>query len=336
MELRYLGRTGMRVSELCFGAMSFGRESDEQTSHAMLDRFADIGGNFIDTANVYSAGTSEEILGRWLARRNRDDYVIATKVRWGMGPGPNDAGLSRKHIMRSVNDSLRRLGTDYIDVYQTHAWDPGTPIEETLATLDDLVRVGKVRYIGASNVLGWQLQKALDVADARGLERYVSLQPLYNLLDRTIEWEQLPVCAAEGVGVIPWSPLRGGWLSGKYRRGMTRPPQGTRIEMAESQGWSETFANYANERTWSVIDELLAVAAETGHTPAQVALRWVVQRPGVTAPIIGARNMTQLDDNLGAVGWFLDAETMERLTKVGAEPYPYPYPTVTDPSRLRD
>jgi len=335
MEFRYLGRTGVRVSELCLGTMSFGRESDERTSHAMLDRFVEIGGNFIDTANVYSTGVSEEILGRWLAKHTRDDFVVATKVRWGMGPGPNDAGLSRKHIMRSVDDSLRRLGTDYIDLYQTHAWDPGTPIEETLATLDDLVRVGKVRYVGASNVLGWQLQKALDVAGNASLERYVSLQPLYNLLDRTIEWEQLPVCSAEGVGVIPWSPLRGGWLSGKYRRGMTRPPQGTRIEMAESQGWSETFANYATERTWSVIDELLAVADETGHSPAQVALRWVVQRPGVTAPIIGARDMAQLEDNLGATGWALDADAMERLTKVGAEPYPYPYPTVADPSRLR-
>jgi aryl-alcohol dehydrogenase-like predicted oxidoreductase len=335
MEFRYLGRSGVRVSELCLGAMSFGRESDERTSHAMLERFVEAGGNFIDTANVYSTGVSEEILGRWLAKHTRDDFVVATKVRWGMGPGPNDAGLSRKHIMRSLDDSLRRLGTDYIDLYQTHAWDPGTPIEETLATLDVLVRAGKVRYIGASNVLGWQLQKALDVAGSAGLERYVSLQPLYNLLDRTIEWEQLPVCSAEGVGVIPWSPLRGGWLSGKYRRGMTRPPQGTRIEMAESQGWSETFANYANERTWSVIDELLAVAEETGHTPAQVALRWVVQRPGVTAPIIGARDMAQLDDNLGATGWALDADAIERLTKVGAEPYPYPYPTVADPTRLR-
>ena len=335
MEYRYLGRTGLRVSELCLGAMSFGRESDEPTSRAMLDRFVELGGMFIDTANVYSAGRSEEILGRWLASRDRDDFVIATKVRWGTGHGANDVGLSRKHIVRAVEDSLRRLGTDYIDLYQIHAWDPATPIEETLATLDSLVRSGKVRYLGASNVLGWQLQKAVDVAKQHDFEVFASLQPLYNLLDRTIEWEQLPVCAQEGLGVLPWSPLRGGWLSGKYQRGMTQPPQNTRIEMAEKHGWSEKFTNYANERTWSVIDELLAVAKELGHTPAQVALRWVAQQHGVTAPIIGARNLTQLDDNLGSVGWSLDAESLQRLTKVGAEPYPYPYPQAADPSRAR-
>ena len=335
MEYRFLGRSGMRVSALCLGGMTFGRESDEPTSFAVLDRFAEAGGTFVDTANVYSGGRSEEILGRWLAHHDRDRFVIATKVRWGVGSGVNDEGLSRKHILRAVHDSLRRLGTDYVDLYQIHAWDPGTPIDETLSTLDSLVRAGKVRYLGCSNILGWQLQKALDAAKHSGLERFVSLQPLYNLLDRTIEWELLPVCAEEGLGVVAWSPLRGGWLSGKYRRGMTRPPQGTRIEMAEAHGWSERFANYDNERTWSVIDELLAVADEVGHTPAQVALRWVLQRPGVTAPIVGARDLTQLDDNLGAVDWSLDADAMQRLTEIGAEPYPYPYPAVADPRRFR-
>jgi aryl-alcohol dehydrogenase-like predicted oxidoreductase len=335
MEYRYLGRSGLRVSELCLGAMSFGRESDEPTSHAMLDRFDSIGGNFVDTANVYSAGISEEVLGRWLAQRDRDEFVIATKVRWNTGDGPNDKGLSRKHILRSAEASLRRLGTDYVDLYQIHAWDPGTPIDETLAALDSLVTSGKVRYIGASNILGWQLQKALDVARYAGQERFVSLQPLYNLLDRTIEWEQVPVCLAEGLGILPWSPLRGGWLSGRYRRGMSRPAQGSRVETAETQGWSETFANYDNERTWSVVDELFAVAKEAGRTPAQVAHRWLLSRPGVTATLVGARDMQQLDDNLGAADWVLDADAIERLTKVGAEPYPYPYPTVADESRLR-
>jgi aryl-alcohol dehydrogenase-like predicted oxidoreductase len=335
MDYRYLGRSGLRVSELCLGAMTFGRESDEATSHAMLDRFVSIGGNFIDTANVYSAGGSEEVLGRWLAQRDRDDLVIATKVRWGTGDGPNDKGLSRKHILRSAEASLRRLGTDYIDLYQIHAWDPGTPIEETLSALDSLVTSGKVRYLGASNILGSQLQKALDVARYAGQERFVSLQPLYNLLDRTIEWEQVPVCVDEGLGILPWSPLRGGWLSGRYRRGMARPAQGSRVDIAEQQGWSETFANYDNERTWSVVDELFAVAKEVGHTPAQVAHRWLLSRPAVTATLVGARDMQQLDDNLGATGWTLDEDAVERLTKVGAEPYPYPYPTVVAEDRLR-
>jgi aryl-alcohol dehydrogenase-like predicted oxidoreductase len=335
MEYRYLGRSGLKVSEICLGAMGFGRESDEPTSRAILDRFVEVGGNFVDTADAYGRGTSEEIVGRWLKERDRDELVIATKVRWRTGDGVNSEGLSRKHILRSVDASLRRLGTDYLDLYQVHAWDPATPIDETLSTLDSLVGSGKVRYLGVSNVLGWQLQKFMDVARYAGWERPISLQPLYNLLDRTIEWEQLPVCQEEGLGVLPWSPLRGGWLSGKYQRGMTGAPKGTRVEMADSQGWKETFANYDNERTWSVIDELSAVAKELGHTPAQVALRWVSQQRGVVAPIIGARDLVQLDDNLGAVGLAIDADNLDRLTKVGAQEYPYPYPFVTDVERLR-
>ena len=260
MRYRFLGGTGLKVSELCLGAMTFGRESSEAESMRMLDRFCAVGGNFIDTANVYSQGVSEEIVGRWLHDKRRGHFVVATKVRFGMGGGPNESGLSRKHILGSVEASLRRLGTDYIDLYQIHCWDNVTPLEETLSTLDVLVKSGKVRYIGASNFAGWQLQKAIDLCRAEGWERFVCLQPLYNLLDRTIEWEVLPVCRNEELGVIPWSPLRGGWLTGKYRRGMDTPPEGTRIEAASEKGWSEAWSVYNTERTWSILDVLLAVA----------------------------------------------------------------------------
>ena len=330
MNYRQMGKTGLRVSELCLGAMTFGRETTEEDSCAILDRFVEAGGNFIDTADVYSTGKSEEILGRWLKGKNRSDFVIATKVRFGMGPGTNDIGLSRKHILDGVERSLGRLGTDYIDIYQIHKWDPSTPIEETLSTLNSLVQSGKVRYLGASNVAGYQLQKAIDLSRANGWEPFTCLQPLYNLLDRSIEWELLPVCQNEGVGVIPWSPLRGGWLSGKYRRGMSAPPSDTRIEDAEKNNWSERWANYANERTWGVIDQLVAIAEETGKTPAQVALNWVMNRPGITAPIIGVRTLAHLEDNLGAAGWTLTAEQMGKLDQVSDLPWPYPYDWLRD------
>jgi aryl-alcohol dehydrogenase-like predicted oxidoreductase len=324
MNNRFMGKTGLKVSELCLGAMTFGRESTEEVSFQVLNRFVEAGGNFIDTAETYSAGLSEEILGRWLKDQRRDDLVIATKVRWGKDSGANSDGLSRKRIMAAVEGSLRRLQTDYIDLYQVHMWD-GTPLEETLSTLDSLVRAGKVRYIGASNFSGWQLQKAVDISNHMGLEPFTCLQPLYNMLDREIEWELIPVCENEGLGVIPWSPLRGGWLSGKIRRGMTAPAEGTRVKQAEEMGWSEAWSVYDNERTWTVIDALLAVAEEAGRSPAQVALNWLLQRPGVTAPIIGARNMQQLEDNLCAAEWTLTADQMDRLNKVSEKEPPYPY-----------
>lgn len=325
MDYRSMGKTGLKVSELCLGAMTFGRESTEEISITMLNRFVEAGGNFIDTADVYSQGVSEEILGRWLQGQRRDDFVIATKVRFPMGDRPNDVGLSRKHILAGVESSLRRLNTDYIDLYQVHMWDKNTPLEETLRTLDGLVQSGKVRYIGASNFTGWQLQKAIDLSRQMGWEPFTCLQPLYNLLDRELEWELMPVCQNEGVGIIPWSPLRGGWLSGKYRREMTGPQAGTRVKQAEEMGWSETWSVYNNERTWTVIDTLLAVGAETGKSPAQVALNWVLQRPSVTAPIIGARTMAQFEDNLGAAGWALTPDQMERLDTASAKRLPYPY-----------
>ncbi len=334
MEYRFLGRTGLKVSELCLGAMTFGREADEATSHALLNRFAEVGGTFIDTADVYSRGVSEEILGRWLKTVDRDQFVVATKVRWPMSDDLNDVGLNRKHIVAAVDASLRRLGTDYLDLYQVHSWDGATPLTETLSTLNDLVRAGKVRYLGASNYSGWQLQKAVDLSERHGWEPFRCLQPLYNLLDRDTEWELLPVCRNEGLGVIPWSPLLGGWLAGKIRRGATEPPAGTRVASAETRGLNETWSAYGNEHTWTVLDALFAVAEEAEKAPAQVALRWLLQRPGVTAPIIGARNLEQLAVNLGATGWALAVEHMARLDEASAKRLPYPYRFITtDPER---
>jgi len=337
MEYRFLGRTGTRVSELCMGAMTFGRENEasEADSHAMLDRFTAAGGNFIDTANVYSRGVSEAIVGRWLARRARDDVVVATKVRFAMGDGPNDVGLGRKHVLASVEASLRRLQTDYIDLLQVHCWDEGTPLEETLSTLDSLVRRGMVRYLGASNFAGWQLQRALDMSREHGWEPFVSLQPQYNLLVRSTEWELLPLARREGLAVLPWSPLRGGWLSGKFHRGLQAPPTGTRVEIAAQKGWSESWDVYANEHTWALVDALVEVARDVGKSVPQVAINWLLQQPGVTAPIVGARSMTQLEDNLGAAGWALGRDQLRRLEEASDRPLPYPYDFVRGAQQSR-
>ncbi|HEX9370520.1 MAG TPA: aldo/keto reductase, partial [Roseiflexaceae bacterium] len=243
------------------------------------------------------------------------------------------AGNHRKNLTLSLETSLRRLGTDYIDLYQVHCWDDATPLEETLSTLDDLVRAGKVRYVGASNYAGWQLQKAIDLSRRMGWEPFVCLQPQYNLLTRTIEWEVLPVCHAEGLGVILWSPLRGGWLSGRFRRGMAAPPDDSRIATAEERGWGERWSAYNNERTWDLLDELHAVADEAGRTPAQVAINWLLQRPGVTAPIVGARTLEQLESNLGAEGWALDPEHLVRLDRASDPGLPYPYDVVAGNAR---
>jgi aryl-alcohol dehydrogenase-like predicted oxidoreductase len=335
MEYRVLGNSGLMVSELCLGTMTFGNESDEKASHGLLDRYVEAGGNFVDTADVYAEGVSEEIIGRWLAKRSRDDLVIATKLFWPTGSGPNDHGAGRKHIINAVTASLRRLDTDYIDLYQLHAFDETTPLEETLSTLDGLVRAGKVRHLGASNYVSWQLQKSVDFARQYGWEPFVALQPLYNLVDRDIELELVPVCRNEGVGMVPWSPLRGGWFTGKYRRGMSAAPPGTRWE-GDKQPWLGSWETKVDERTWSVTDAVLVVADEVGRSPAQVALRWLLQRPAVTAPIIGARTEQQLDDNLGAAGWSLDGKQMERLTLAGELPLPYPHGYLTNSPRRRE
>ncbi|GAA0579495.1 aldo/keto reductase [Kribbella sandramycini] len=328
MDKRFLGRTGLQVSELCLGTMTFGPGTDEPTAHHILDTFVAAGGTFIDTADTYSGGLSEEIIGSWLQHQNRDDLVIATKVYGEAGPGLPVRGAGRKHILAGVDASLRRLRTDFIDLYQIHVWDDATPLEETLATLDALVTSGKVRFIGASNLAGWQLQKAIDLSNHRGWEPYVSLQPLYNLLDRDAELDLVPVALNEGVGVIAWSPLAGGWLSGKYSKDAGGPPAGGRSSQAD---WDA----HDNDRTWRVLDVLRTVAAEIGKTPAQVALRWVLQRPGLTAPIVGARTPEQLADNLGAVGWELDAEQMRRLTEAGDGPLPYPHNILAMPQFVR-
>ncbi|WP_093617659.1 aldo/keto reductase [Actinoplanes philippinensis] len=321
MELTRLGRTGLQVSRLCLGTMTFGREIDEPDSHRLLDRFADAGGTFVDTADGYSDGRSEQIVGSWLAGRTRHDVVLATKVRFG-------GGLSRRHLLHAVDASLRRLRTDHIDLYQLHMWDYGTPLEETLSALDDIVRAGKVRYLGVSNFAGAQLQRAVDLST----EPIVALQPLYNLLDREAEWELIPVCLAEGVGVLPYSPLRGGWLTGKFRRGSS-PIGGTRLAATDRAGeptWTEAWANYDNDHTWAVLDELTAVAREIGRSPAQVALNWLLRQPAVTAPIVGARSPAQLDDNLGAAGFTLDPALTARLDRASERPKPYPYQLLAD------
>lgn len=330
MDYTTLGCTGLQVSRLCLGSMTFGRESSEAASHQMLDCFAAHGGNFIDTADAYGSGRSEEIVGMWLKEKNRHDWVVATKVRFG--DGFNHRGLSRKHILDAIEGSLRRLNTDYIDLYQLHMWDFSTSLEETLSTLDRLVQSGKVRYLGISNFSGWQLQKAIDTCRAMGWESIRCLQPLYNLLDRETEWELIPVCLNEGLGIIPWSPLRGGWLSGKFRREMAVPPEDTRIRMNEpsERTWTEEWTNYNHAQTWHVIDTLLAIAQEAGKRPAQVALNWLLQRPGVTAPILGARTVEQLEENLGAVGWSLSPEQMESLNKASDKRLPYPYELLAD------
>jgi len=342
MQYKFLGRTGLKVSEICFGAMVIGTagswnmptSSDEELAFKMYNRFAELGGNFIDTADVYGNGSSEELLGKWLKTKNREEFVIATKVAGPMSSSPNDGGVSRKHILSGVESSLKRLQTDYIDLYQIHSFDYGTPLEETLCTLNDLVRAGKIRYIGASNFNGTQLQKAIDLSKRLGFEIFASLQPQYNLLERHIEWDLMQVCKEEGLGIMPWSPLKGGWLTGKYTRDK-KPEAGSRVDWAEKSGWGETnyskFAN--NEQTWNVIDTLIDVAKANKREPAQIALKWTMQRPGVTCPIIGARTLSQLESNLGVIGWQLSAEDMKKLDTVSALEVPYPWNFLRDPSR---
>jgi aryl-alcohol dehydrogenase-like predicted oxidoreductase len=335
MKYRNFGSTGTIVSAQCLGAMTFGRECDEEASHAQLDRFVERGGNFVDTADVYSSGSSEEIIGAWLRARPgvRDQVVIATKGRFPMGDGPNDAGLSRTHLSRALDASLRRLGIDAIDLYQAHAWDPLTPIDETLAFFDDAVRAGKIRYAGVSNFVGWQLQKAAILAgDAAPI---VTLQPQYNLIVRDIELEIVDVCLNEGIGVLPWSPLAGGWLTGKYARD-ERPTGATRLGENPDLGMEAYGPRNADERTWQIIDAVRRVAEGRGASMSQIALAWVADRAAVTSVILGARNLAQLDDNLGAADLQLSDDETELLDDVSAPliaDYPYGKPGVDQRSR---
>ncbi len=331
MEYRLLGHTGLMVSELCLGCMTFGREADEAASRAMVGAFRAAGGNFLDTADVYSQGASEEITGRAI-KDARDEVVLATKVRFPMGEGPNSVGLSRKHIVQGCEASLRRLGTDYIDLYQVHCWDAATPLAETLDALSDLVHQGKVRYIGISNFTGVQIMRAHHVSETRGFEHFVSLQPQYSLVERNIEYEALPACREAGLGVIPWSPLGGGFLSGKYKRG-EQPPEGSRISTAEDN-LEEAWGRRATERNWRTIDTVGAIAEETGKSYAQIALNWLLRQPLVAAPIVGARTMAQLEDNLGATGWRLTDEQVERLSAASAPEDTYPYRFIRRAQRI--
>jgi aryl-alcohol dehydrogenase-like predicted oxidoreductase len=304
--------------------MTFGREAPESDSVEMLDRYLDAGGNFLDTANVYGAGASEEILGRVFAARPglRDSLVLATKFRMPTSESRNDMGGSRRHIRSAVEQSLQRLQTDWIDLYQMHAWDPHTPLEETLSTLDDLVHEGKVRYIGASNYAGWQLATALGTAALHNWTPFVSLQPQYSLVSRDIERELLPLCGYAGLAVLPWSPLGGGMLTGKYRKGED-PPADSRA--GDTSPSAYLTRKRLHDRNHEIADTVGKVAAELGKTPAQIALNWVVTRPGVTSTILGARTLTQLDDNLGALGWELDEEHERVLEDASALEMGYPY-----------
>jgi aryl-alcohol dehydrogenase-like predicted oxidoreductase len=318
--------------------MTFGREAEEKESHAQIERFLDAGGNLIDTADVYADGASEEIIGRWLTSkqpRDRERVVLATKGRFPMGDGPNDAGLSRRHLTAALDASLRRLNAERVDLYQVHAYDPWTPLDETLRFLDDAVHAGKVHYVGLSNFTGWQLQRAVDLAEFRGLAAPATLQPQYNLLAREIEWEVVPAAHANGLGLLPWSPLGGGWLTGKYRR-EEAPTGATRLGENPDRGVEAYGRRGRIERTWDVVEAVRAVAKERGDSMAQVALAWLLARPAVTSVILGARTLHQLEDNLGAVDVHLTAEQTDRLdvaSDPGAADYPYGGPGTEQRSR---
>lgn len=337
MQHRTLGHSGAIVSSFALGTMTFGAEATQEMSHDILDSYFEAGGNFIDTADVYSSGVSEEIIGRWLAGRPglRDQAVIATKGRFPMGTAPNDVGTSRRHLTRALDDSLRRLGVEQIDLYQMHAWDPITPVEETLRFLDDAVGRGKIAYYGFSNFLGWQLTKAVHVARGHGWNPPVSLQPQYSLLVRDIEHEIVPAALDAGIGLLPWSPLGGGWLSGKYRRDQ-QPAGATRLGENPDRGMEAWKARNDSPRTWTVIDAVEDIAAQHNVSPAQVALAWLVHRPAVTSVILGARSTEQLADNLAAAHLQLSADEVARLTQASQpEAGVYPYGPMAQEQRSR-
>lgn len=328
MEMRQLGNSGLLVSELCLGTMIFGEESERSTPAAtaqeMIDRFLDAGGNFIDTANVYADGRSEEIVGEAL-RGRRDQAIVATKVRFRRGEGANAIGLSRRHIMQEVENSLRRLQTDYIDLYYAHMWDPVAPLGETLRAFDDLITAGKVRYIGASNFKAWHLMKALCSSEQHGWARFVAAQYQHSLVVRDIEREFSELFLSEGVGSVPWGPLGGGFLSGKYRRG-ERPAQAEAGRLATTPDKDEeAWHRRSTERNWQIVDAVGEIAESREKSYAQVALRWLLARPEVSSVIVGVRTPEQLEDNLGATGWVLTPEEIDKLNDVSAPEWGYPY-----------
>lgn len=304
MQTRRLGRTGLKVSEICLGTMTFGHQCDERTSLAIMDKAAEQGVFFLDTADVYpvppspdTAGRTEEIVGKWLQGR-RDQFIVATKCRMRVGHGPNDEGLSRRHILAAVENSLRRLRTDYIDLYQTHSHDPNTPLDETQRALDDLVRQGKVRYLGCSNTPVWQIALSLGLCDRRGWSRFDCVQPRYNLLFRDIEAELLPLCRDQGLGVIAYNPLAGGFLSGKYRE-QDPPPAGTRFTLGKTGDvYRERYWQHAQ---FEAVQHLERFFKPRGKSLVQVAMAWVLAQPGITSAIVGASRPEQLDETLAAI-----------------------------------
>lgn len=331
MKVRQLGRSGVRVSPLCLGTMTFGEADansfmhkvgcDDATSFAIMDRALDAGINFFDSADVYGQdGLSERVVGAWFeARGRRDDVVLATKFRFRMGAGSNSTGAARLRIVRACEDSLRRLRTDRIDLYQIHMQDLDVPEDEIVRALDDLVRAGKVHYLGASNYTAWRLMESLWTSDKLGRERFVGLQMQYSLLVRDIEREHVPIATRYGLGILPWSPLAAGFLSGKYDKG-SPPPDGTRL-----QTWRERMASYDTERNWRVLDAVRAVAAETGASPSAVSLAWLLAKPGVTSVIFGARSLAQLEANLPAATLALSPAQIEALDAASATLPGYPY-----------
>jgi aryl-alcohol dehydrogenase-like predicted oxidoreductase len=326
MEHRRLGKSGLKVSSLCLGTMTFGDSSGfmrgvtspDEEARRVLDRAIDAGIDFIDTANMYSEGNSERLLGEWLGAR-RQSLILATKCRFPMGPTPHEQGLSRRHIIQACEDSLKRLRTDWIDLYQVHMQDAEVEVEETLRALDDLIRDGKVRYGGCSNYTGYRLTEAMWTSDKRNLHRFESVQLQWHLLERGAEREMIPACRAFGLGVMVWSPLARGMLSGKYRRDM-QPPTGSRLGE-----WKDAWKRINNERTWALLDAVAAVATEVGSTPAGVAIAWLLHKKEVSTVILGARDVVQLDDNLKAEKLKLTAAQMAVLDKASEPSWGYPY-----------
>jgi len=323
MEYRLMGSTGVSVSRLCLGTMTFGKETDEGGAHAQLDAFVEAGGNFVDTADVYQSGVSEEIIGRWFASRQE------------MAEGTNSVGLTRKHLTSALDGSLRRLGVDRIDVYQVHAYDPLTPLEETLRFMDDAVSAGKISYFGLSNFLGWQIAAISELAVSSGRVAPVLLQPQYNLLTRYIELEIVPACLEYGLGLIPWSPLGGGWLTGKYKRD-SAPTGASRLGEDPKRGMENYDARNADPKVWEIIDVVRDVSGRTGLTMAQVALAWTADQAGVVAPILGNRTGEQLSEALAMADIHLDEADLVALTEVSAPHLPeYPYGPMGQNQRSR-
>jgi aryl-alcohol dehydrogenase-like predicted oxidoreductase len=328
MQIRTLGRSGCAVSAFALGTMTFGRETDEAGSREQLDTYLEAGGTLVDTADVYAETESEAIIGRWLATAStdvRDRVVLATKGRFPTDDSPNGLGLSRRHLSLALDASLRRLQVETIDLYQVHAWDPLTPLDETLRFFDDAVSAGKVRYFGLSNFTAWQLQRAVTTTQLRGWTVPVTLQPQYNLLAREIEWEIVPACLSEGLGLLPWSPLGGGWLTGKYSRD-ERPTGASRLGENPEYGVEAYSKRSPMQRTWDVVDAVRAVADGRGVPMASVALAWLRDRPAVSSVILGARTTEQLTANLGAADLVLTVEETARLdlaSDPGAADYPY-------------